>query len=223
MAKKKHFIILGLGTFGSSLAKQLSKNGCRVTGVDRDRIRVESLKHELFEAIVADVTDRTAIEHLELAKGDAVFISLGEGEDMSPSLLAVLHSKDLGAHRLVVKGLNAEHGKILRAMGVDRVVFPESEMAVELADRETWPNILNNLPIDPEYSIVEISSPESLAGKSLQEADLRRRFNIHIVAIKNALSGQLAMVPDPNFRFTGDELLVVLGTNDQIEEFRSHS
>ena len=135
MAVKKRLIVLGLGTFGESLARRLCQNGCRVTGVDRDKLKVEALKGELYESVVADVTERAALEHLDLPDADTVFISLGEGADMSPSLMAVLHARELGARRIVVKGLSPEHGKILKTLGVDRVIFPESEMAIELADR----------------------------------------------------------------------------------------
>lgn len=124
---KKRFVVLGLGSFGEILARRLCKNGCRVTGVDADAAKVNLLKEELYEAIVADVTERTALEHLNLRDADTVFISLGERNEMSPSLLATLHTKELGAKRIVVKGLSYDHAKILRSLGVERVVFPETE------------------------------------------------------------------------------------------------
>ncbi len=220
MASKKHFIVLGLGTFGESLARRLCANGCRVTGVDRNKQKVELLKNELYEAIVADVTERAALEHIDIPDADTVFISLGEGADMSPSLMAVLHARELGARRLVVKGLSVEHGKILKTLGVERVVFPESEIAVELADRTTWPNVLDYLPIDPDYSFVEMAVPDSVVGKTLLEADLRRKYNVWIIAIKEALTGHLQMFPDPNIRFTGDQILMIVGAHDDLNRFR---
>ncbi len=220
MASKKHFIVLGLGTFGESLARRLCENGCRVTGVDKNKQKVESLKNELYEAIVADVTERAALEHIDLPDADTVFISLGEGADMSPSLMAVLHARELKARRLVVKGLSIEHGKILKTLGVERVVFPESEIAVELADRTTWPNVLDYLPIDPDYSFVEMAVPDSVVGKTLLEADLRRKYNVWIIAIKEALTGHLQMFPDPNIRFTGDQILMMVGGHEDLSRFR---
>ncbi len=220
MANKKHFIVLGLGTFGESLARRLCENGCRVTGVDKNKQKVESLKNELYEAIVADVTERAALEHIDLPDADTVFISLGEGADMSPSLMAVLHAKELRARRLVVKGLSVEHGKILKTLGVERVVFPESEIAVELADRTTWPNVLDYLPIDPDYSFVEMAVPDAVVGKTLLEADLRRKYNVWIIAIKEALTGHLQMFPDPNIRFTGDQILMMVGAHEDLNRFR---
>jgi trk system potassium uptake protein TrkA len=149
---------------------------------------------------------------------NAVFISLGG--DLAPSLLAALHVKECGAKRIVVKGLSDEHGRILASLGVERVVFPKIEMAQNLADRMTWPNVLDYVPIDPEYSVVEFTVPTSLAGKTLLEADLRRSFHIWIIAIKDALTGKLRMFPDAEFRFTDDQLLVAIGKQDDLNRFR---
>jgi trk system potassium uptake protein TrkA len=218
ISPRKHYVVLGLGTFGGALAVQLAENGCRVTGVDVSQSLVEAYKDQLYEAVIADASDRSAVEQLEVANADAVFISLGE--DLSPSLLATLHVKEAGAKRIIVKGLTNEHGKILRALGVERVVFPEIEIARTLADQITWPNVLDYVPIDPEYSVVEITVPGALSGKSLLEADLRRRFKIWVIGIKDALTGKFHMFPGPDFRFNEDQLLVVVGKQDDLNKFR---
>jgi trk system potassium uptake protein len=219
MAKsRKHFVVLGLGTFGGALAVRLAENGCRVTGVDMDQAIVASLKDKLYEAVIANAVDRSAAEQLGLNQADAVFISLGE--DLSPSLLATLHAREFGAKRIFVKGLTEEHGKILRSLGVERVVFPEIEIARSLADQMTWPNVLDYVPIDPEHSVVEITVPDSLSGTTLQEADLRRRFNIWVIGIKDVLTGKFHMFPGPEFRFNEDQLMVVVGKQDDLNKFR---
>lgn len=220
MNKKKHFVVLGLGTFGTSLARRLCENGCRVTGVDRDPQRVESLKHMLYEAVVADATELMALQEMDVKSADAVLISLGENGNMSPSLMAVLHARELGARKLIVKGLNAEHGKILEKLGVDRVVFPDSEIALQLADRATWPNVLDYLSIDSEYAIVEIAIPESLIGKTLQEGDLRNRHHVWVFAIKDALSGKLKVFPGPDSQLTSDQALLLVGSHEALDRFR---
>ncbi len=138
MAKNiRRFVVLGLGSFGSALATRLTANGCRVTGVDGEEAPVESIKHLLYEAVVADVTDREVLKALLVDTADGVFISLGE--NIEPSLLAALACRELGATRVVVKGVTAEHGKILKHIGVERVIFPEVEMAEQLADSTAWP------------------------------------------------------------------------------------
>lgn len=113
MAEIKHFVVIGLGTFGTAIARQLAKNRCRVTGLDAERERVESLKDCLYEAIIGDVRDREALKHLPLAEANAVV--LGLGEDITQSILAALHVKELGARCVIAKGVTDDHGKILRA------------------------------------------------------------------------------------------------------------
>jgi trk system potassium uptake protein TrkA len=218
MAEIKHFVVLGLGSFGKALATQLCKNGCRVTGVDVQRERVESLKTLLYEAVIADVTDREALEQLSIKNAHAVFISLGE--DLEPSLLATLHAKELGARRIIVKGITTEHGKILQRLGVERVIFPETEIATELADRMTWPNVLDFMPIDPEYSFAEITSPQVLVGKTLREAELRKKYGIWVVGVKDALTGKLQIFPDGELRLSDDQLLVVVGKQTALKRLR---
>jgi trk system potassium uptake protein TrkA len=218
MAKpKRHFVVLGLGTFGGALARRLSENGCRVTGVDMHEALVESHKDKLYEAVIADATDLNVMEQLAVADLDAVFISLGE--KLGPSLLATLHAKEMGAKRIIVKGLTSDHGKILRALGVERVIFPELEIASTLADQFTWPNVLDYIPIDPEHSVVEIAVPPSLVGKTLAEGALRRRFNIWVIGVRNALTGEFRMLPDPSFQFNDNHVLVVIGKQDDLAAF----
>ncbi|MBI2481053.1 MAG: TrkA family potassium uptake protein [Planctomycetia bacterium] len=214
----RKFIVLGLGSFGAALARRLTKNGCQVMGVDGIRERVDEIKDELYEAVIADVSDRSSLEELGLPDADAVFISLGE--DITPSLLAALHAKELGAKRIIVKGVTKEHGKLLEHLGVERIVFPELEIANELGDRMAWPNVLDFLPIDPDYSIIELAVPPSCVGMTLQEADLRRRFGVWIMAIKDALSGQLSVLPAAEHRLNDDQLLLALGKQDQLERLR---
>ncbi|MFO0944361.1 MAG: TrkA family potassium uptake protein [Planctomycetota bacterium] len=214
----KRFIVLGLGTFGTAIAARLSKNGCRVTGVDANERQVEALTHTLYEAVVADVTDRHVLQELSLPDADAVIISLGE--QIERSILAALHARECGARHIYAKGVSDEHGKILKALGVERVIFPEAEIATQLADNFTWPNVLNFLQVDPEYSIIEIAVPQTLLGKTLQEADLRKKFNVYILAVKDALQGNLQGIPHGEFRLNDDQLLLVIGKHSDLARFR---
>jgi trk system potassium uptake protein TrkA len=218
MAPVKKFIMLGMGTFGSALATKLAANGCQVTGVDQRRERLDLLKNVLHEAVIGDSTDREVLENLPIRNATAVFISLGE--TISQSLLATLHVRELGARNVIVKGVTKEHGKILEHLGVDRVVFPEEEVARELADRMTWPNVLDYLPIDPEYSVAEVAMPSSLSGKSLAEANLRSRIGIHIMGIKDVMRGKFEMFPEGKTRLLEDQVLLVVGREQEIAALR---
>jgi trk system potassium uptake protein TrkA len=218
MATPRRFIMLGMGSFGTALATQLAKNGCRVTGVDNQRERLEALKDVLHEAVIGDATDRELLDNLSVREAQCVFISLGEA--ISQSLLAALHMKELGAREVIVKGVTREHGKILKHLGVDRVVFPEEEVARQLADKLTWPNVLDLLPIDPEYSFAEVSVPASLNGKTLAEANLRSRIGVYVMGIKDVLSGKLDMFPAPTSRLLDDQIMLVVGKREELEALR---
>jgi trk system potassium uptake protein TrkA len=214
----KKFIMLGMGSFGTALATQLAANGCRVTGVDGRQERLDAVKDEIHEAVIGDATDRDVLENLPIKDATAVFISLGE--NISQSLLATLHVKELGARNVIVKGVTKEHGKILEHLGVDRVVFPEEEVARELADRMTWPNVLDYLPIDPEYSVAEVAMPASLSGKTLAEANLRSRIGVHVMGLKDVMKGKFEMFPDGKTKLLEDQVLLVVGREAEIATLR---
>jgi len=210
--------MLGMGSFGTALSRKLAANGCRVTGVDGRRERLDAVKNEIHEAVIGDCTDRELLENLPIRDATAVFISLGE--NISQSLLATLHVKELGARNVIVKGVTKEHGKILEHLGVDRVVFPEEEVARELADRMTWPNVLDYLPIDPEYSVAEVAMPESLAGITLAAADLRNRFGVNVMGLKDVMKGKFDMFPDGKTKLLDDQVLLVVGREKDLARLR---
>lgn len=218
MAEMKHFIVVGLGSFGAALAERLHKNGCRVTGMDINPDLVERRSTSLYEAVIGDATQREAMEHLKLSRADSVVISMGE--DITRSILATLHAKELEARRVIVKGVTEEHSRILKRLGVDRVVFPEIEIAQSLADRLTWPNIVDYLPIDPEYSFVEIAAPEEFRGKTLEQLNLRREYGVWIVGVKDVLTGKLRMFPAGDTKMGPDELLLMVGKDTDIQKLR---
>ncbi|PQO27174.1 potassium channel family protein [Blastopirellula marina] len=221
MPPVKHFYILGLGSFGGALAKRLKKNGCRVTGVDSSRENVEEIKDDLYEAIIADATEYESLQHLNLKEANGVFISMGE--DITPSLLATLHAKELGAKRIIVKGVTKDHGKLLKSLGVERVIFPEAEIAETLADRMTWPNIIDFLPIDPEYSFMEVAVPDEMVGKSLMNLNLRQQYGVWVVGVKDPMTGKLAMFPDGGYSLGLDQLLLVVGKQSSLEQLRNQT
>ncbi len=221
MADLKRFVVIGLGSFGAALAKKLKSNGIRVTGIDSDAETVESMQDYLFEAVIGDATDRASLETLSLDTAAGVVISLGE--DITRSLLATLHSKELGARHIIVKGVTPEHGKLLNSLGVERVVFPEIEIAMQLADRLTWPNVIDFLPIDTEYSFVEIAMPESMLGKKLVDTDIKKKYGLWVIGVKDAMTGKLTMFPDVEFKFADDQMILLVGKEKDLRRFREQT
>lgn len=217
-SRKQHYIIIGMGSFGAALARRLASHGARITGLDGSREKISHLSDVLYEPVIGDATDRSTLEHLALSDATAVIISLGE--DITQSLLATLHCRDLGAKRIIVKGVTHEHGQILKSLGAARVIFPEAEIAESLADRLIRPNIVDFLPLSPDYSFVEIAVPDTLVGKTLQELDIRKRFSVWILGVKDALSGELEMFPDAAYKLKIDQFLLVIGKQSAIDSMR---
>lgn len=215
----RRFIVLGLGKFGSAVAKRLHKNGCYVIGVDATEEKVEAMQEFLNEALIADVTDRTALSNLPLKEVDGIF--LGLGDHYEHSILASLHLKELGAKRLMAKGVSPEHGRILQKLGVDQVIYPEEEIAVYWADKATWPNVVDFLPIDPEYSLLEIAVPQVLSGRTLLEANLRQKYGIFVIGIKEVLKDQMVVLPPPEMKMHDEQLLLVVGKTKDLERLQN--
>jgi trk system potassium uptake protein TrkA len=218
MRPDKHFLILGLDAFGAALAQRLTKNGCRVTGVDRSEMRVDELKDELYQAVVADASDDEALAELHPETADYVVISLGK--NIEASLLTTLHAQELGAKRILAKAVTEDHGKLLQKLDVERIIMPETEIAVHVADRLTWPNVLDFLPLGSNYTVVEIAVPKSLEGRTLGEADLRRKHRVTVLAIKDARSDQPDVIPLAEHRFSPGQLLLVAGLTEDVNQFR---
>ncbi len=214
----RKFLILGLGTFGSHLARRLAENGCEVVGIDRSQDVVEDLRDALAQIHMFDVTDRKALESLGVREFDAAAVSLGDR--MDSAILSAMYLKELGAKRVVAKAVTMDHAKILRHVGADEVVFPERDMALRLAARLTWPNVLEDLRLAPGYSILELAPTVELVGKSLGESRMRNRYNVHVIAVRELVPERLTVAPGADFVVKDSDILVVLGRDEDLEKIR---
>ena len=169
--------------------------------------------------MIADVTDRDSLAQLPLTTADSIVISLGERYEQS--ILCALHVKELAHRRVLAKGVSEAHGKILRKLGVDQVIYPETEAAVYWADKETWTNVVDFLPIDPEYGLVELVVPSSFNGKTLLEANIRQKFGVHVIGVKDVMFNKMTLVPPADFKMNDEQLLLVIGTKEALERFRA--
>lgn len=214
---RKRFIVLGLGSFGSALALRLTEKGGEVTGVDLSQASVEALTGKIYNPLVANVCDRHVLEELHVPSAEAVFISLGE--QIEQSILAALHAKELDARQIIAKGVSQDHGKILRKLGVDRVIFPEADIAVQTADQVIMPSMLAFFQFDPEYSMVESAVPLSLVGKSLKDLDIRRRYDVYVVGAKDPLQQRWELLPHGEFKLQEDHVLLLMGKQSTLTKF----
>jgi trk system potassium uptake protein TrkA len=212
------FAVIGLGNFGAMVVRKLYEHGSKVTAIDSDKIRVQDMQDQCHQAIFADATDRKFLANLEVDKFDVFVVSTGDNEHAS--ILITLHLNEMGAKRIIVKANSVDHSKILLAVGADEAIIPEEEIAMKLAKSLALPNLLDFLPLSEEYSIAEVAPPTNFQGKSLIELNLRNKYHLEVIAIKDVLTGQFRFIPGGDFRIKDTDILIVLGKQQDIEKIR---
>lgn len=209
----RQFAVIGLGRFGSSVARTLHEMGYQVLAIDSDEERVRALIDHSTRCVVADTTDENALRSLGIRNFDVVIV--GIGGDIQASILATLLLKELGVAYVVVKAQNELHGKVLYKIGADKVVFPERDMGSRVAHNLVSSNILEYIQLSPDVSIIEIVSSEKFIGKELRQLDLRNRFGVNVIAIKRG--GVINITPRADDRMEKDDVMVVIGDTEALK------
>ena len=219
--KKGKFLVIGLGNFGSNLARRLFERGQEIIAIDIDEKKVTEAKDYVSEAVVADATQREALGQLGLDKIDAAVISLGESR-IDASILATLHLRDMGIKSIIVKAISPEHGRIVERIGATEVIFPEKEVALRLADRLSTPHVFEQVDLHEGYTLVEMMAPKELWNKTLKEAGIRSRYGVTVVWIKRKTPDgkETSVVPRPDDKVIEGDVLFVLGEEKAIEGFK---
>jgi trk system potassium uptake protein TrkA len=214
----KQFAIIGLGTFGYYLATRLYEKGHDILAMDKDPTLVQKIKDSVSQAVVADAADPRTVESLFIKEMDAAVVCIGT--DISASILVTLNLKDIGIQKIYAKAITDSHGRILRKVGADEILFPERDLAVSLAEKLHNPSVLDYLPFLEGYSIIELSPPKGFPGKELKALDLINRYGVQVLAVKKAVSGQFKMIPTGTYVLKDDEALILLGPNDALDSIR---
>lgn len=210
----KEFLVIGLGRFGGGLAGTLVGMGHDVLGVDADPKPVQALSGVLTHVVEADSTSEEAMRQLGAADFGTAVVAIGT--DLEASILTTSVLVDLGVPKIVAKAVTEPHGRILERVGAHRVVFPERDMGVRVAHSLAG-SILDYFQLDPGFALVETVAPKDLVGKTLAEAEVRRRYGITVVCIKPEGGSFTYATPETVVR-NGD-LLVVAGETRRAESF----
>lgn len=210
---KKQFAVIGLGRFGSSVAKYLAEMGYEVLAVDESQERVQEMANVVTHAVSADSTDEEALRALGIRNFDVVVVAIGQ--DIQASILTTLILKDLGVPRIIVKAQTELHGKVLNKIGADKVVFPERDMGLRVAHHLISPNIIEHIELSPDYSIVELQVPSNMAGKTLKQLDFRAKYRCNVMAIKHG-GQKMDVTPRPDQPLERTDVLVIVGSNEQL-------
>ncbi|TJY39772.1 TrkA family potassium uptake protein [Cohnella pontilimi] len=214
--KLNQFAIIGLGRFGSSLGRELSQLGYEVLGIDHDEEKVNEMSSVLTHAVAADGTEEEVLRSIGVRNFDCGIIAIGD--DIQASILAAILLKDLGVKKVVAKAVSELHGRVLEKIGVDRVIYPERDMGIRVAHQLVSPNLLDYIELSKNYTIAELGVPKKLTGKTLSDINSRGRFGCSVVAI-NKPKGMI-IAPVAEDVLTEDDVMVVIGTNRQVEEFQ---
>lgn len=203
--KQKTYAVLGLGVFGSTIAKTLSEYHCEVIGIDSDLTCVERVAEFATQAVQADFTDIDQLRELGIQDVDVAVVATGSR--LESSIMAVLHLKELGVPYIVAKAKNKLYMQILLKVGADKVIRPEKEMGERVAKTLLSRNVVDMIDIDDDYSIMELTAPTEWVGFALKNLDVRNKFGLNILGVRNGEEAKL------NFSINGD---YIVKSNDQL-------
>ncbi|CAD5980656.1 potassium channel family protein [Planktothrix agardhii] len=213
--EKKQFAVIGLGRFGSAVCSTLYKSGYEVLAIDQEEKRVISAlsDHIASHALQLDSTETSALREAGILEFDTVIVAVGSF--LAESITTTLNLKEGGVANVIAKASSETHAKLLNKVGADMVVFPEQEMGQQLARQLTRPRLLDQFELDAEHSIVEMIVPDEFDGKTIAELELRRRYGLNLLAIKNE-GDKMEINPLSNRKLYKGTMIVVVGSNQDI-------
>ncbi len=210
------FAVIGLGSFGSHMARKLYENGEEVLAIDHDRERIEMLKNHVSHAVQMEAADKENLEALGITDMDVVVVSLGP--KMEASILTVLYLHELQVKRIIAKALTEDHKKILESVGAMDVIYPEKDMAIRTAHKLSNPNVMEYLPLVSGVEIQEIAPPNKFVGKSLMELDLRNKYGVNVIAVRGLVPEKTTLIPGADFVIKDSDILVIIGDRKDLKK-----
>lgn len=214
----KTFVVIGLGRFGTAVATELSALGHEVLALDGEEENVQKVADQVTHAVTGDARDPAVLRALGVRNYDCAIVAVGD--DVGNSALITLNLKDLGVKQVICKAQSHVHRKVLEKIGADRVLFPEHEMGVKLAQGLSSSSVLNFIELSEDYGIVEIAAPKVWLGKTLKELDVRARYHVNIIAIRRGSGEDLNIAPGADCRLESGDVAVTLGRNDDINRLQ---
>lgn len=210
----KSYIIIGLGRFGQTLARQLCALGAEVLALDKRSDLVQQVAEDVTHAVVGDGQDKEVLRALGARNFDCGIIAIGS--NLAASVLTAMNLKELGVPYIICKAHDETHRKVLEKLGVDRVVIPEQEYAQRLARTLNSHNVLDYIELSEDFGILDVPAPKSWIGKSLRELNVRAKLGVTIIAVENG--GKTNVSPTADYAVEEGDTLVMLGDNVALEK-----
>ena len=225
----RQFAVIGLGKFGFAVAKTLAEKGCEVLAIDSDEEKIREASTFVTEAIQLDATEEKSLKEVGIEDIDVAIVSVGE--NLEASILITLLLKEIGVKEVIAKALNPHHAKVLQKIGVDRVIFPEREMGIRVAESLVMPDVLEQIRLSPNYEILEFTVPPNFTGKTLKECAIRTRYKVNVIAIRKKVpyvnekgesdfNEEINLAPDGDDEISIGDILVVVGEIKNIDALR---
>jgi len=224
------FCVIGLGHFGQNLALNLAQMGAEVMALDMKEENVGFVQDAVSYAAVLNAADPASLKMLPLHEMDAVIVAIGD--NFEDSLLTTAYLQEIGVKRVITRVINPVHEKLLKLMKVHDLILPEEIAGQRLAKSLIYTGILGSYEIGKGHGVAEIKCPEKLAGKSLIDSELRKRYQLILITIKRMADAdstavhigtdetdEVMGVVDPNYVFQENDVLVVFGTDKAIRNF----
>lgn len=213
--KRKTFAILGLGIFGSTMAKTLSEYGYDVIGMDRDIANVERVSEFVTQAVQGDFTDIDQLRSAGIQDVDVAVVATGSL--LEASVMAILHLKELGVPFILAKAKNKVYMQILLKVGANKVVRPEKEMGERVAKSLMSQNIIDMVDIDEDYSMMELNAPADWVGQPLKDLDLRSKFGVNVLGVRATENAKLNLGISGDYVIGEEDHLLVIVENNKFE------
>jgi trk system potassium uptake protein TrkA len=228
----RQIAVIGLGKFGSTVAKELTDRGAHVIAVDENKERVESVKETVTFAVAVNSTDENALRAVGIQNMDVAVVCIGE--DVEANLLTTLLLKKMGVKKIWARAISPLQLEILKTMEVDNIINLEEEMGSLVANSLISRSISKCIPLSPGHSIAEITVPKKLVGKNIRDLKVRETFRINVVAIKKKKPGvndlgerifeeYMVHVPMPDEPFEETDVLMIIGSDMDIERFSGNA
>lgn len=210
----KQYVVIGMGQFGQNLALELIRMGHEVLGVDINENNLVPVQDSITHVLVADATSEEAIEALGIENFDCAVITIGN--NMEDSVLAALNCKELGINAVWAKAASKMHAKVLKKIGVDRVIIPEMEMGMRTAHLLDSKNILDYISLSKEFQLLEVVASDEWINKTLCELNFREKYGVTVVAARN--KENLDISPNANYKICPGDVLILVGRTEDINK-----
>ncbi len=227
----RQFAVIGLGRFGCKVAETLAKKGAPVIAIDTNQELVEKVSDFVTKAIQMDSTDEKALVASGIKDVDVAVVSMGE--DIESSVLTTALLKNLDIKEIVARACTPLHAQILKMVGATRVVFPEEDMGIRVANSILSPGVLEYIELGADYTLAEIEAKSESIGRTINELDLRTKYGINVLIVKRkvfevgenveeTIEKEVKVLPASDYKIQEGDVLVVVGNSEDIEFFEKH-